>query len=187
MKKNIFLVFAGCLLSKATFAQTTDPISRKPAQEAMSNTVALGLSFPMGVFNRTHAAGLTLDYSHSKHHYGNDLLADKLISFAMNAGVAYNIGKSATTAGYVFRYGGYFTMYTAAGIDYQPAVPINITLTAGPVMSIYDGSVDVSIGVNLFWSYFLSKNIAVGPGINYRKQSKTDALWSGIFRASYAF
>ena len=78
-------------------------------------------------------------------------------------------------------------MYAAAGIDYKPAMPANISLTAGPVMSIYKGSADLGVGVNLFWNYFLSKNIAVGPGIYYRKQSKTDALWSGTIRASYAF
>ena len=79
------------------------------------------------------------------------------------------------------------TLYAAAGIDYKPAIPVNIALTAGPVMSLYKGNTEVGAGVNLFWSYFLSKNIAVGPGISFRKQSKTDALWSGTIRASYAF
>ena len=153
----------------------------------MSNAVALGLSFPVGVFNRTHTAGLTLDYSRSNHRYGNDAFAGKLIKFAMNGGVGYNVGKSTTTAGYEFRYSGYFMMYAAAGIDYKPANPVNISLTAGPMMSIYKGSADFGAGVNLFWNYFLSKNIGVGPGISYRTHSKTDALWSGTIRASYAF
>ena len=187
MKKNLFLLFAGCLLTTSMVAQITDPKNGKQPPKAMSNALALGLSFPMGVFNRTHTPGLTLDYFRSKHRYGNDVFAVKLFQFAMNAGVSYYGGKSASTAGYEFRYGGYFILHAAAGLDYKPAMPVNISLTAGPVMSIYKGSADIGAGVNLFWNYFLSKTIAVGPGISYKKFSNADALWSGTFRASYAF
>ncbi|MEP7374032.1 MAG: hypothetical protein ABI675_11625 [Chitinophagaceae bacterium] len=187
MKKNLILFLAGCLLATSIMAQITDRKSSKHQAKGMNNAVALGFSFPIGVFNRTHAAGLTLDYSRSNDRYGNDAFAGKLIKFAMNGGVSYHAGKSTTTAGYEFRYGGYFIVYAAAGIDYKPAIPVNISLTAGPVMSMYKGSADIGAGVNLFWNYFLSKNIAVGPGIHYRKQSKADALWSGTIRASYAF
>jgi hypothetical protein len=187
MKKNLIFFLAGCLLTASIQAQITYSRSNKQQPKGMSNAVALGLSFPVGVFNRTHTAGLTLDYSRSNNRYGNDAFAGKLIKFVMNGGVGYNVGKSTTTAGYEFRYGGYFMMYAAAGIDYKPAKPVNISLTAGPVMSIYKGSADLGAGVNLFWNYFLSKNIAVGPGISYRTHSKTDALWSGTIRASYAF
>ena len=187
MKKTILLLASGCLLTKGILAQTTGLNSDKISSKAMSNLVALGLSFPMGAFYRTHTAGLTIDYSRSNHRFGNDAFADKLIKFAINAAASYNVGKSATTAGYEFRYGGYFTLWAMAGIDYKPAMPVNVSLTAGPVMSIYQGSADIGAGVNLFWNYFLSKNIAVGPGISYRKHAKTDALWSGTIRASYAF
>ena len=187
MKKTIFLVFAGSMLIKGIMAQTTDPNSNPKPSKAMSNVMALGLSFPIDAFNRTHTAGITLDYFRSTRRYGNDVPADKLINFAVNGGVSYNAGKSTTTSGYEFRYGGYFTLYAAAGIDYKPAMPVNIALTAGPVLSIYEGSAEIGAGVNLFWSYFLSKNIAIGPGISYRKHSKTEALWSGTIRASYSF
>jgi hypothetical protein len=187
MKKDLLLLFAGCLLTISILAQITVPKNDKQQSKAMNNAVALGLSFPMGAFNRTHTAGITLDYFRSTSRYGNDVLATKLINFAMNGGISYNAGKSTATAGYEFSYGGYFIIYAMAGIDYKPAIPVNIALTAGPVMSIYEGNAEIGAGVNLFWNYFLSKNIAVGPGISYRKHSKTDALWSGTIRASYAF
>ncbi len=187
MKKTIFLVLAGAILTTGVLAQKTGSRTDKKSSKAMSNTVALGFSFPMGTFNRTHTAGITADYSRSTHRYGNDAITAKLINFAINAGVSYHAGKSTSISGYEFRYGGYFTLYAAAGIDYKPAMPVNIVLTAGPVMSIYEGNTEIGAGVNLFWSYFLSKNIAVGPGISFKKQSKTDALWSGTIRASYAF
>lgn len=187
MKKTIFLVLAGAILTKAVLAQTTGSGIDKKSSKAMSNAVAMGFSFPMGTFNRTHTAGITADYSRSKHRYGNDDIAGKLINFALNAGVSYHAGKSASIAGYEFRYGGYFALYASAGIDYKPTMPVNIALTAGPLMSIYEGSTELGAGVNLFWCYFLSKNIAVGPGISFRKQSKANALWSGTIRASYAF
>jgi len=187
MKKNLFLLFAGCLLTTGILGQVTDPKDGKLQPKAMSNAVALGLTFPMGAFNQTHTPGLTFDFFRSLHRYGNDVFATKLIKFAMNGGMSYNAGKSTTTAGYEFRYGGIFTLYAAAGIDYKPAIPLNISLTAGPVMSIYEGTADLSAGVYLIWNYFISKKIAVGPGISYRKQAKADALWSGTIKVSHAF
>src|SRR5436190_3756871 len=179
MKKNLTFLFAGCLLTTGILGQVTDPKDGNRQLKGMSNAVALGLTFPTGTFNRTHTPGVTLDYFRSLHRYGNDVFATKLIKFAMNAGMSYNAGKSAPTAGYEFHYGGIFTLYAAAGIDYKPAIPLNISLTVGPVMSIYEGTADLSAGVYLFWNYFISKKIAVGPGISFRKQPNTDALWSG--------
>jgi len=187
MKKNTILLFTVFLLVNDILAQTTKSTTGKQPLKAMSNAVAAGLSFPMGTYGRTHTAGLMLDYSRSAHRYGNDVYPGKAISFAMNAGVSYNGGKSAPTAGYEFRYGGNLVIHAAAGIDYAPAMAVNIALLAGPVMNIYEGSVAAGLGVNLFWNYFISKTIAVGPGITYRVQAKTDALWSGTIRASYAF
>lgn len=74
MKKNLIFFLAGCLLTTSILAQTINPKSNKQQPKGMSNAVALGLSFPMGVFSRTHTAGLTLDYSRSKHQYGNDAM-----------------------------------------------------------------------------------------------------------------
>lgn len=187
MKKIILFVFAGAIFTTEIVAQTTDPVITGKTSKAVSNAVALGFSFPIGTFNRTHTAGITADYSRSGHRYGKNATAAKLIKFAVNAGVTYHAGKSTSTSGYDFRYDGYFTLYAAAGIDYKPAIPVNLALTAGPVISLYEGNTEIGAGVNLFWSYFVSKNIAIGPGLCYRKQSKTDALWSGTIRASYAF
>ena len=187
MKQTTILLFAVCLLVNDILAQTTNSTKGKQPLKAMSNAIGVGLSFPMGVYGRTHTAGLTLDYSRGAHRYGNDILPSKSIGFAMNGGVSYSGGKSAPTAGYEFRYGGNLIVHAAAGIDYAPAMGVNIGLLAGPVMNIYEGSVAAGLGVNLFWNYFISKTIAVGPAISYRVQAKTDALWLGSIRASYAF
>ena len=187
MKKAILLILAGILLTKGIRAQKPGQNSHKNSSKAMTNTVAFGFSLPMGTFNRTHTAGITADYSRSTHRYGNNAISDKLINFVVNAGVGYYAGKSTSTSGYEFRYGGYFTAHAAAGIDYKPAMPVNISLTAGPFLGIYERNAGVGAVANLFWSYFLSKNIAVGPGLSFRKESKTNALWSGTIRASYAF
>jgi hypothetical protein len=187
MKTHHFFIFFSGLLSIGVKAQTSGKNPAKQPSAAKHNTLSIGLSFPIGVFKRTHTGGVSVDYFRSKHRYGDDIPVAKLINFALNGGVSYHVGKSITTAGYESRYDGYLTFYGMAGIDYKPAMPVNISLTAGPVLSIYKGSTDAGAGVNLFWSYFFSKNIALGPGISYRKFSKTDALWSGTVRALYAF
>jgi len=63
----------------------------------------------------------------------------------------------------------------------------NISLTAGPALNIYKASANAGIGINLLGNYFLSKNIAIGPGIIYKKHTNTDALWAVAIRASYIF
>jgi len=187
MKNHNILLFVLCLVGKEALSQAPRSDTVRKTPKSFSNGIAAGLSFPMGTYGRTHTAGITLDYTHGSHRYGNDAMADRLFGFAFNAGLSYNGGESAPTAGYEFNYGGNFIVHAAAGVDYNPAMALNVALLAGPVVNFYEGNVDAGVGITLFWNYFISKNISLGPGLNYRTQSKTDALWSGVFRALYAF
>ena len=152
-----------------------------------SNAIAFGLYLPFGVFSKSHIAGVGIDYSWSRHRFGRNILPGKLTGFIVNGGINYYTGKKITTAGYGFRYGRYLNFYAMPGILYNPLKNGNIALTAGPALNIYKGSANVGIGINLLGNYFLSENIAVGPGIVYKKHTNTDALWAATIRASYIF
>lgn len=157
------------------------------ADYAKSQALAVGICFPIDVFKQTHHAGLSLDYSYSRDRFGRDSASRSLFRFALNGGLSYNPGKKTGTAGYEFTYKGYLNVYTMGGVDCKPADPLHLGLFAGPVLSVYHRSSDLGVGINLLSNYYLSPRLSLGPGVIYRKYANTNALWSGTFRASYAF
>jgi len=167
-------------------AQIADTSSRKQVK-GKSQAVAFGLYLPIGILSKSHIAGAGIDYSWSRHRFGRNISLTKPIGFIVNGGINYYTGKKITTAGYDFRYGGYLNFYAMPGIQYNPLKNVNIALTAGPALNIYKGSVNAGIGINLLGNYFVSQNIAIGPGIIYKKHTNTDALWAATIRASYIF
>ena len=132
-------------------------------------------------------AGVGVDYSRSRHRFGKPEVLVKSIGWVVNGGINYYIGKTITTAGYDFRYGGYLNLYAMGGAIYNPVKNGNISLTAGPALNIYKASVNAGISVNFLSNYFISDNIAIGPGIIFKKHTNTDALWALTLRMCYAF
>lgn len=152
-----------------------------------SHAVSLDVHLPAGVFARSQFAGAGLNYSWSHHRFGQNVSPSKRIGFTANGGADYYFGKKVKTAGYDFRYGGYIYLHALAGLLVNPWPDGNISLVGGPTRGIYEGNADTGFGVNLFGSFYLKNNIAIGPGIMYKKHAGTDALWTGAVRASYTF
>lgn len=167
-------------------AQNTDT-SQPKRLSGKSQAAAFGLYLPTGIFSESHIAGAGIDYSWSRHRFGKDIPPVSPFGFVINGGVNYYLRKTITTAGHDFRYGGYLNLYAMPGIIYNPVKKGNIILTTGPALNIYKGSVSTGIGINFLSSYFISENIAIGPGIIYKKHTNTDALWAVTIRASYIF
>lgn len=182
MKKYFFLLSLSLLVYVVTLAQTD---SLKASGK--SNAVAVGLFIPIDVFARSHVAGGGIDYSWSRHRFGLDASVTKRIGFMLNSGINFYIGKKTTTAGYDFRYGNYIDLHATAGALYNPFSKVNISLTAGPALSIYKKNIRGAIGVILLGNYYLSRHIAIGPGIVFKKYSNTTIRWAGTIRASYVF
>ena len=167
-------------------AQNTNTFQPKKVS-GKSQAVALGLYLPTGIFSKSHIAGAGIDYSRSRHRFGKDISPRKSIGFIINGGINYYLGKKITTAGYDFRYGGYLNLYAMPGIIYSPVKNGNINLAAGPALNIYKGGATAGIGISFLSNYFITENIAIGPGIIYRKHLNTDALWAATIRVSYIF
>jgi hypothetical protein len=186
MKKIVLLFLLLSPAGRGIHAQSTMPAAPVPLKR-MNNAVSLDIHLPAGVFARSQFAGAGLSYSWSHRRYGRNISPSKLIGLTFNAGTGYYFGKKITTAGYDFNYGGYIYFHALAGMLVNPWPNGNIALTAGPGLGIYKGNTDLGMGVNLFGAYFLKKNIAIGPGLTYKKHPHTDALWTGAIRASYIF
>ena len=186
--KNYSFLFIFSLLtySGVQAQKSTDTLMNRQTN-GESNAVAFGLYLPLGVFTQSHIAGAGIDYSWSRHRYGRKISPAKLIGFTVNGGINYYVGKKITTAGYGSHYGGYINLYAMPGLLFNPLKNGNISLTTGPSLDIYKAGANAGIGINLLGNYFVSKNIAIGPGIIYKKHTNTDALWAATIRASYIF
>ena len=186
MKNYSFLLVFSLLFYLGMRAQSADTWSLKHIK-GRNQAIGFGLYMPVGTFFNSHIAGAGIDYSWSRHRFGRNISPVKLIGFIVNGGISYYAGKKITTAGYDFRYGGYINLYAMPGIVYNPVKNGNVSLTAGPALNIYKGNATAGIGINLFTNYYISKNIALGPGIIYKKHTNTNALWAVAIRASYIF
>lgn len=182
---SIPLIFPllGCLVGQAQ----SKNVSRQEKIYGKSQTIAFGIYKPLGIFSESHVAGAGIDYSWSRHRFGRGISPAKSIGFIIHGGLNYYLGKKIKTVGYDFRYGGYLNMYAMPGIIYNPVKNGNIVLTAGPALNLYKGGANAGIGINVSTNYFISENIAVGPGIIYKKHTNTDGLWTVAISASYIF
>lgn len=186
MKKILLLlVFLSAvhLIGQAQSGIVPPPVPVKGSSHAAS----LHLHLPVGVFARSHVAGAGINYAWSRNRFGRSVPVAGLIGFTANAGADYYLGKKITTAGYDFTYGGYANLYVQAGALINHLPTAYFSLTAGPAMDLYEGNTTVGLGINLYGAYYLTSNIAVGPGLLYKKDAQTDALWTATIRVSYIF
>ena len=187
MKNHSFLFIFPLLAGSWLLAQKhTDTLPARQ-NKGKQNVIAFGFYLPAGVFSQSHFAGAGIDYSRSHYRFGKNISPDKFIGFIVNGGVNYYAGKRITTAGFDFRYGGFINLYAMPGIIYNPVKHGNVSLLAGPALNIYKKSATAGFGINLLSNYFISENIAMSPGIIYKKHINTDALWAITIRASYIF
>lgn len=149
-----------------------------------NNAVSIGINLPVGNFSSTHLIGIGAEYSPLRHTF--QLFKWKHLAFTYNGGVAYYFGKKETVSGYPYKYPGYIFIHAFGGLLYNPFKKASITLTAGPALRIYNGNARFNIGSKLELSYFISKKVAIGPGIIFMKESGADLLWSAAFKATLA-
>lgn len=186
MKIYSFLLIFLLLVRIGGQAQNTNT-SQPKRVSGKNQVVAFGLYLPVGIFSESHIAGAGIDYSRSHHRFGKGISPAKPVGFIIHGGINYYSGKKINTIGYDFRYGGYLNLYAMPGIIYNPVKNGSIALTAGPALNLYKGSVNAGIGINFLTNYFISENIAIGPGVVYKKHTNTDALWAITIRTSYIF
>jgi len=88
---------------------------------------------------------------------------------------------------YSYKYPGYSFLHSYAGIIYNPCKKINISLTSGPGLGLYDGNTQFNLGINLSGNYHLSDKFSISPVLIFMKETKSDPLWATGFRATIVF
>jgi hypothetical protein len=148
---------------------------------------SLLLHAPVGIFAKSHLAGVGLNYAlfHSRYRI---YVFKKYIGFTANGGVDYYPGKKTEVAGHDFKYSGYGYGYIQAGIATAITKKAGVSLTAGPAMGIYKGNAEFGWNAGLFGTWPISNTrLLIGPGLTWKKHKETDALWTIAIRTSYRF
>ena len=148
----------------------------------MSNGVSVGINIPVGNFSSTHIIGIGVEYSPLRHTF--QLFKLKHLALTYNSGVAYYIGKKETVSNYPYKYPGYIFIHAFGGVLYNPVKSGSVSLTAGPALGIYNGNTRFNFGSKLEASYYISKNVGIGPGIILMKEPGATSLWAASFKAT---
>lgn len=185
MKKLTLLLCILLFGAPTLVAQITPAVSQDSAT-THSHAASASMLIPFGEFSKTHVAGLSIGHSWSHHRFGTDSVTHKKFGFIVSSGVEFLLGKEIRTAGYDFRYGNYLSIYSMPGVVYQPVKKGLISLNAGPFLSIYKGNTYAGIGASFQTQYTISKNIAIGPGLVFKKRPETNALWMVALQGVYA-
>ncbi len=148
---------------------------------------AMGLAAYVAIdeFAKTHIAGAGIDHTWAGHRFGTDQTTYKKFTFTVRTGLRYFPGKQIKPAAYDFRYGNYFSIYSMPGILYRPVKKTFLQFSAGPELNIYKKNLSAGVGVMFTSQFFVSKQIAIGPGILYKKRPDTHGLWALGLGISY--
>jgi hypothetical protein len=134
------------------------------------------IQVPLGDFAATHLIGFGIGVSPSYHTTG--LFSKLKIVFTYNGGVTYYLGKKETVSSYPYTYPGYLFIHAFAGALLIPSNKIEISLTGGPAVGIYNGNTRFNLGSKMDINFHLNNKISVGPGIIFMKESGADHLWA---------
>ena len=187
MKKNFCLFLFACFTALSSIAQLKEDKEQNNGV-GKSNSLSLGPDIPFAYFSDTHKYGAGLNYSWSSHLYGIlNALPKKLIGFTLNSGVDYYFGKKENVSGFNYRYDKYIYLHAYGGAIYNPCTKGNISLTAGPALSLYRSNTQFNFGANLEGSYFFNKNFAIAAAVTLMKESDSDILVTASLRGVFVF
>jgi len=151
----------------------------------MSNGVSIEINIPVGELSSTHIIGISAEYSPLRHTF--QLFKLKHLAFTYNGGVAYYFGRKESVSNYSYKYPGFTFLHVYSGLIYTPVKSMNFIFSAGPAIGLYNGLSQFYFGSKVEVSYFISKRIALSPGISLMKKLNTNPLWSATLKVTYPF
>ena len=177
MRRLSFLV--SCLLFSVLFARAQDSTAYQ--------SLSAALLVPFGNFSETHFGGIGLQYTWAGKKAAAGRVRKKVFRFTANGGVSAYLGREEKIVSASYTYPIFLFVHSYAGIGWRPLNRINIDLTAGPALGIYNGTVEFNLGAKLESSYNISRNFSAGPSLQLIKEKGSDPLWAGSLFLQYHF
>ncbi|MGQ0739294.1 MAG: hypothetical protein ACT4OJ_09565 [Bacteroidota bacterium] len=162
-------------------------ISSASAQsKSYSAVLSAGFNFPVRIFAQTHIPGISIEFAAAKRRYGRmPAKPAKKFAFAYGGGLHYYFGNKEIVSGYPYRYPAFIFINVAGGAIYNPHKKANISLTAGPALSRYNGSTRFNITAALSASYYFTERWGITPALLLINETGARPLWSAGLKASY--
>ena len=184
MKSALILFLIFCCIITTALAQKNNHPEQKNAS-GKSNSVALGIDFPLAGITNTHSFGFGFQFARSKHRFGQLIsLQASPIGFTYNFGAEYLLGKKDS---YNVKYKGYSFIHAFAGFILNAGLNSNIGLTAGPSASIYTNSTLWGIGFDFNGNFYLSPKIGISLSLLLYKQSENNSIWIASINGNFSF
>lgn len=150
--------------------------------------LSAGSAFPVSGFAETHFTGAAVQIAYTDHRFGKLFtLPKKKIGYVFNSGFSHYFGRKETVSGHDFKYGGYFIFHTYAGGIFNAGRKININLTAGPALGLYQKNLRFNIGSDLSGTYYFNRKWGATAALQFLNETGARPLWSAALKASYAF
>lgn len=180
MHKKIYLPFLLLLFVYAATAQ------REKSKMTMTpSVISAGVLAPIGEFSNTHLWGVAAEYSSAIKWIRGNKPHNSKTWIAYNGGIAYYFGKEETVSGYKYRYPAFIFIHTHAGLLYAGLHKMQLELTAGPGLGIYDGTTRFNLGAKLEARYAIG-TIQLGPSLILMKEKSADPLWSAGLKGYFS-
>ena len=184
MKAALILFLIFCCIITTALAQKNNQPEQKHAS-GKSNSVALGIDFPLAEITNTHSFGFGFQFARSKHRLGQlNSPPSSPIGFTYNLGAEYLLGKKDS---YNVKYKGYSFAHAFAGLILNAGLNSNISLTAGPSASIYRNSTLWGLGFNFNVNFYLSHKIGISLSLLLYKQSEINSIWIASINGNFSF
>ena len=180
---RLFFCISFCIVCSVISAQTI--ITQASSKQDKGYCLSVALAVPIGKFSSTHLIGVAAEISPSAHTVS--LLKQPKIGLTYNGGVACYLGKKETVSSYPYKYPGFIFIHAFAGAICIPTKGLDIKLTGGPALGIYNGNLNFNIGSKLDINYHFSNTLSIGPGIIMMKEFGATSLWSASIRTTVAF
>ncbi len=185
MKPGISFLILLFLAFTAAAQDTLKLTGEQPA--GSSHSISLEVIIPFGEFNETNGIGAGLRYEHSGKRYGRlEKLPSKRFGFIYGAGIGWHDGKDVPVAlVYSYHYGDFMYGYLFGGGNFLPCRNGNISISAGPAMSIYKSNSRFNLYAGINGAYYPWERFGIGAGFRFLKED--DAAWMAMGAISGKF
>lgn len=140
-----------------------------------------GADKPLGIFNQTHLAGIQAGVYYSPGF--TKARSSPQITYILNSGFRYYLGKREMVSGYSYRYGGYTAWDFYGGALYKFRKPVRVSCMAGPALSLYRKNSRLNLGAALDLHWQLNARWGISPGVSLLKESGAAPLWAAGIKA----
>lgn len=183
---HLFLIVSFCIATDSV-AQSRDTITHQYKRTQTLYLAAAGPSIAVGEFSTTHAYGAGIEVTGlTLFNKKNQLLRKHPLLLQWGVAGDYYWGKKQTVAGYSYTYKRYLLAHAMVGGSWKVIPNLLISLTGGPGLARYNGTMRYNTAVQAAVYYAITKKIMVSPVVKLFQEPGTDWLASAGIRATLA-